>query len=96
MTFNNFLILQAAWILDESDEDDVGSSDESNDGMVMDDVENGVPSNDYSKTFDLDEDQGSLDLGDYDGETETDSVMVVSLVGNLASIDSFHFFPWVN
>lgn len=67
---------QAAWILDESDEDDVGSSDESNDGMVMDDIENGVPSNDYSKTFDLDEDQGSLDLGDSDGETETDSVMV--------------------
>ncbi|CAO2823087.1 unnamed protein product [Amaranthus hypochondriacus] len=66
---------QAAWILDES-EDDVGSSDESNDGMVLDEVENGVASNEVSKDFDFNEDEGSVDLGQSDGETETDSVMV--------------------
>ncbi|KAL2895554.1 Pre-rRNA-processing protein TSR1-like protein, partial [Bienertia sinuspersici] len=67
---------QAAWILDESDEDDFGSGDELNDGMVLDDVENGAAPNEFSKTFGLEEDQGSLDLGVSDGETETDSVMV--------------------
>ncbi|XP_021732221.1 pre-rRNA-processing protein TSR1 homolog [Chenopodium quinoa] len=61
---------QAAWIVDESDEDDVESNDESEGGMVLDGVEIGVASND------LDEDQGSLDLGESDGETETDSMMV--------------------
>lgn len=67
---------QAAWIVEDSDVDDVGSSDESNDGMVLDEVENGAASKEVSKSFDLDEDQGSLDLGESDGETETDSVMV--------------------
>lgn len=61
---------QAAWIVDESDEDDFESNDESEGGMVLDGVEIGVASND------LDEDQGSLDLGESDGETETDSMMV--------------------
>ncbi|XP_021761213.1 pre-rRNA-processing protein TSR1 homolog [Chenopodium quinoa] len=62
---------QAAWIVDESDEDDFESNDESEGGMVLDGVEIGVASND------LDEDQGSLDLGESDGETETDSMMLV-------------------
>ena len=62
-------------------EDDVGSSDESNDGMVLDEVENGVASNEVSKDFDFNEDEGSVDLGQSDGETEADSVMVVSIAG---------------
>uniref|UniRef100_A0A803NAX6 Bms1-type G domain-containing protein n=1 Tax=Chenopodium quinoa TaxID=63459 RepID=A0A803NAX6_CHEQI len=62
---------QAAWIVDESDEDDFESNDESEGGMVLDGVEIGVASND------LDEDQGSLDLGESDGETETDSMMLI-------------------
>ncbi|KNA18272.1 hypothetical protein SOVF_072290 [Spinacia oleracea] len=68
---------QAAWIVDESDDDDdVGSVDESNDGMALDDEEDGFASKEISKSFDLDEDQGSLDLGESDGETETDSEMI--------------------
>lgn len=67
---------QAAWILDDSDEDDFGSCDEENNGMVLDEGENGVPSDEAFNKYDFDEDQGSLDLGDSDIETETDSVMV--------------------
>ncbi|KMT17059.1 hypothetical protein BVRB_2g041210 isoform A [Beta vulgaris subsp. vulgaris] len=67
---------QAAWILDGSDEDDVGSGDESNDGMVLDESETDVYSSEISKNFDFDEDQGSVDLGESDGGTETDSVMM--------------------
>lgn len=67
---------QAAWILDDSDEDDFGSCEEANNGMVLDEGENGVPSDEAFNKYDFDEDQGSLDLGDSDIETETDSVMV--------------------
>lgn len=67
---------QAAWILDDSDEDDFGSCDEENNGMVLDEGENGVPSDEAFNKYDFDEDQRSLDLGDSDIETETDSVMV--------------------
>lgn len=67
---------QAAWILDDSDEDDFGSCDKENNGMVLDEGENGVPSDEAFNKYDFDEDQGSLDLGDSDIETETDSVMV--------------------
>lgn len=67
---------QAAWILDDSDEDDFGSCEEANNGMVLDEGENGVPSDEAFNKRDFDEDQGSLDLGDSDIETETDSVMV--------------------
>lgn len=65
---------QAAWIVDNSDEDDFESGNDANDGMVMDEGESCVPSNEAFKKFDVDEDQGSLDLSDV--ETETDSVMV--------------------
>ncbi|XP_074279148.1 uncharacterized protein LOC141604620 [Silene latifolia] len=62
---------QAAWILDESDEDDLGSVDEEDEDMMLDEEDNGV-----SSKYDFDEDQASLDLGASDEETETDSVMV--------------------
>ncbi|KAJ8437452.1 hypothetical protein Cgig2_031973 [Carnegiea gigantea] len=67
---------QAAWILDDSYEDDFGSCDEENNGMVLDGGENGIPSDEAFNKYDFDEDQGSLDLGDSNIETETDSVMV--------------------
>ena len=76
-------MFQAAWILDDSDEDDFASCDEENNGMVLDEGENGIPSDKAFNKYDFDEDQGSLDLGDSDIETETDSVMVVCLVDNL-------------
>ncbi|KAK9742167.1 hypothetical protein RND81_03G152600 [Saponaria officinalis] len=62
---------QAAWILNESDDDDLESVDEEDDGMILDEGDN-----DVSNKFDFDEDQESLDLGESDAETETDSVMV--------------------
>ena len=69
--------------MDDSDEDDFGSCDEENEGMVLDDGENGISSNEAFNKYDFDEDQGSLDLGGSDIETETDSVMVVCSVDNL-------------
>ncbi|KAK9748490.1 hypothetical protein RND81_02G061100 [Saponaria officinalis] len=59
---------QAAWILNESDDDDLESVDEEDDGMILDEGDNDVSN--------FDEDQESLDLGESDAETETDSVMV--------------------
>ncbi|GAB4854292.1 hypothetical protein Ancab_022878 [Ancistrocladus abbreviatus] len=69
---------QAAWILDDTDEDDSETgdyADEEDDGMVLDD-EGGAPPQQGFENFDFDGDQASLNLRDSDGEAETDSVMM--------------------
>lgn len=62
--------MQAAWIVDDYDVDFSDSDEGDDDGMIVDDGENG---------FEFDEDQASLNLRDSDGETETESVMMVGI-----------------
>lgn len=75
--------MQAAWIVDDSDEEESGS-DEDDDGMVLDREESGLAGQMRTNEFDLDDDQGSLNLRYSDDETENDSVMMVS---DIACID---------
>lgn len=74
---SNFNILQAAWIVDDTDEEDL-DSDEEADGMVVDEMESGFPGEDGSKNSELIDDQVSLSSRDTDEETDVDSVMMVS------------------
>ncbi|XVE94426.1 hypothetical protein REPUB_Repub02eG0007500 [Reevesia pubescens] len=72
---------QAAWIIDDTDEDnsdakDDGDDSKDDDGMVLDEGESGFPSQEGTNNPDFDEDQGSLYLRDSDEETENDSVMM--------------------
>lgn len=66
---------QAAWIVDDTDEEDQVSDDEAGDGMVLDDQESGFQYQDRSKNLDLDDDQASLYLKDSDEETDVESMM---------------------
>ncbi|KAK6933908.1 Ribosome biogenesis protein BMS1/TSR1, C-terminal [Dillenia turbinata] len=66
---------QAAWILDETDEEDSDNNDEEDDGMILDGKEDGLPNEDGGNHFDLDDDHASLNLRDSDDDTEVDSVM---------------------
>lgn len=65
---------QAAWILDDTDDDGSESDD---DGMVLDEKENGFHGFDSTSNLDLDDDQTSqsLDLRDSDEETEGSTLM---------------------
>lgn len=72
-------ILQAAWIVDDSDVDYSDSDEGDDDGMLVDDGENGFPDQKLENGFEFDEDQASLNLRDSDGETETESVMMVGI-----------------
>lgn len=78
------LILQAAWIVDDSDMEDSDSNDEDDagDGMVLDENGSGFPGQEGNNDFDLDDDQASLSLDsrDNDEQTDVDSVMMVSSV----------------
>ncbi|XP_022772570.1 pre-rRNA-processing protein TSR1 homolog isoform X2 [Durio zibethinus] len=72
---------QAAWIVDDTDEEhsdakDDGDDDEDDDGMVLDEGESGFPSQEGANNLDFDEDQASLYLRDSDEETENDSMMM--------------------
>ncbi|KAL4271373.1 hypothetical protein GQ457_13G007810 [Hibiscus cannabinus] len=70
---------QAAWIIDDTDEEDSGTEDdgdEDEDGMVLDGGESGFPSQEGTNNPDFEEDQASLYLRDSDEETENDSVMM--------------------
>ncbi|XVF35842.1 hypothetical protein REPUB_Repub19eG0005900 [Reevesia pubescens] len=72
---------QAAWIIDDTDEEDSdakddGDDDKDDDGMVVDEGESGFPSQEGIHNPDFDEDQASLFLRDSDEETENDSVMM--------------------
>ena len=78
ITFLNFL--QAAWIVDETDDEDSASGSDTDDGMVLDETEGyfcGPKETDNSDV--VDDDQGSLDDRDADEETDMDSVMMVIL-----------------
>ncbi|GMH04660.1 hypothetical protein Nepgr_006500 [Nepenthes gracilis] len=69
---------QAAWILDDTDEDDLDSSDnadEVDEDMVLDE-ETAASHEQNFNNFDFDEDDGSLISRDSDRETDTDSVMM--------------------
>ncbi|GMJ10585.1 hypothetical protein like AT1G42440 [Hibiscus trionum] len=68
---------QAAWIIDDTDEEDSGAEDDGDeDGMVLDGGEGGFPSQEGTNNPDFEEDQASLYLRDSDEETENDSVMM--------------------
>ncbi|KAK4436352.1 Pre-rRNA-processing protein T [Sesamum alatum] len=67
---------QAAWIVDDSDVDYSESDEDGDDGMVLDDGENGFPDRKLVNGSEFDDDQASLNLRDSDEETETDSVMM--------------------
>lgn len=67
---------QAAWIVDDSDVDYSDSDEGEDDGMIVDDSENGFPDQKFENGFEFDEDQASLNLRDSDEETETESVMM--------------------
>lgn len=69
-------MLQAAWIINDTD-DEESVTDEEVDDMVMDETESGHPGEEGNHS-DLSEDEASLDLRDSDGETDADSVMMVS------------------
>jgi pre-rRNA-processing protein TSR1 len=71
-------VLQAAWIVDNTDEEDSDSDDEADDGMVLDEQESDFPCQKGIKNFDLDDDQASLNLKDSDEETDVHSMMMVS------------------
>ncbi|KAL8172137.1 hypothetical protein V2J09_023941 [Rumex salicifolius] len=67
---------QAAWILNDTDDDASESGgDDDNDGMMMDMEQSGIAGK-SAKEFESDEDDGSLDLREFDGETENESMMM--------------------
>ncbi|XP_024020075.1 pre-rRNA-processing protein TSR1 homolog [Morus notabilis] len=66
---------QAAWIVDDTDEDDLDSDDEA-DGMILDEREVDFPSHQDNNNFDLSDDRASLNLRDSDEETDVDTVML--------------------
>lgn len=70
--------MQAAWIVDDSDVDYTDSDDNEHDAMVLEGSENGLPAKEYGNGFEPDGDDAYLPR-DYDDETETDSVMMVSI-----------------
>ncbi|WVZ19055.1 hypothetical protein V8G54_006377 [Vigna mungo] len=65
---------QAAWIVDDSDESDF--DDENDDGMVLDEGEDGLRGKETNKYSEFDGDDVSLRLGDSEEETDNDSVMM--------------------
>ncbi|XP_065637332.1 uncharacterized protein LOC111995854 [Quercus suber] len=67
---------QAAWIVDDTDEEDLDSNDEADDGMVLDKQESDFPDQEGTNNLDLDDDQRSLNLKDSDEETDVDSMMM--------------------
>ncbi|GLT99983.1 hypothetical protein SLE2022_173840 [Rubroshorea leprosula] len=67
---------QAAWIVDDTDEEDSDTDNDDNDGMVLDEGENGFHSQGGTNNQDFEEDEASLNLRDSDDETENDSVMM--------------------
>uniref|UniRef100_A0A2P2M9B8 Bms1-type G domain-containing protein n=1 Tax=Rhizophora mucronata TaxID=61149 RepID=A0A2P2M9B8_RHIMU len=66
---------QAAWILDNTDDEGSASDSETGDGMVLDETEV-IPGQEGAKGSDFDDDQASLSFKDVDEETENDSVMM--------------------
>ncbi|KAL0002143.1 hypothetical protein SO802_015924 [Lithocarpus litseifolius] len=67
---------QAAWIVDDTDEEDLDSNDEADDGMILDKQESDFPDQEGTNNLDLDDDQRSLNLKDLDEDTDIDSMMM--------------------
>ncbi|PIA56805.1 hypothetical protein AQUCO_00700868v1 [Aquilegia coerulea] len=87
---------QAAWIVDDSGDEDAGDEnldgdDGRDDGMVLD-GENGFSDHNVGNHSDLDDDEASLDLRDSDGETEAGTTMMESLPPDYARIFAFNNF----
>lgn len=84
--------LQAAWILEDTDDEDSDNSDEESDGMVLD-VQKDQTTQDGSDNSDVDECQ--LISENFDDRTETDTEMAVSfhviaVLGKLIQYDNYH------
>lgn len=71
-------ILQAAWIADDSDADYTDSDENEDDEMVLDERGNEFPGQVSKDGFEPDDDLASLPR-EYDDETETGSIMMVSI-----------------
>lgn len=67
---------QAAWIVDDTDDEDSDIDGDADDDMVMDERGSFLPGQDNSDNIDLYDDQASLNLRDSDEETEVDSMMM--------------------
>uniref|UniRef100_A0A2N9HBC3 Bms1-type G domain-containing protein n=1 Tax=Fagus sylvatica TaxID=28930 RepID=A0A2N9HBC3_FAGSY len=67
---------QAAWIVDDTDEENSDSNDEADDAMALDERESDFPNQEDTNNLDLDDDQRSLNLKDSDEETDMDSMMM--------------------
>ncbi|KAJ6411913.1 hypothetical protein OIU84_005054 [Salix udensis] len=68
---------QAAWIVDETDDEGSASGSDTDDGMVLDGIEGYFRGPKETDNSDVDDDdQGSLDDRDADEETDMDSVMM--------------------
>jgi len=77
--------LQAAWIVDETDEEDSDNGDSDDNGMVLDRGEDSNQEGRYEQEF---EDDGkSLNLRDIDTETQNESEMMVYI--------SVHILLWL-
>lgn len=70
-------ILQAAWIVDDTDERSSDSDDNNDDGMVLDENERGIANQEHMHEPDFEDDQASLNFRESDEETENNSVMMV-------------------
>lgn len=84
--------LQAAWILEDTDDEDSDNSDEESDGMVLD-VQKDQTTRDGSDNSDVDECQ--LISENFDDRTEADTEMAVSfhviaVLGKLIQYDNYH------
>lgn len=71
-------MLQAAWIVEDTDDD---SDEDQSDGMILEERQNDSSGHKENTFSDFDEDRASLSLSmrDFDGETEADTAMTVSL-----------------
>ncbi|CAH2036277.1 unnamed protein product [Thlaspi arvense] len=67
---------QAAWIVDESDEEDSGNGDSADDGMEEDHYSNQNQDHFSNQNQDFEDDKVTLNLRDTDNETHNDSEMM--------------------
>ena len=70
--------VQAAWIVDNSDIDYTDSDDNEDDAMVLEERGSDFLDQENENGFEPDDDESSLP-GEYDEQTETDSIMMVSI-----------------
>lgn len=70
-----WFVLQAAWIVDETDEDDSDNGDSEDNSMVLDRGEDSNQERRYDQEFE--DDEKSLNLRDLDTETQNESEMMV-------------------